>query len=122
MKKYNVTVNGITYEVMVEEVSADASAPVSAPAPVAQSAKPAPAAKPQNAPAGATLVKAPMPGNIIKVNVKVGDSVSKGDVLCILEAMKMENEICAPANGVVASLNVSQGASVGADDVLVSLS
>jgi biotin carboxyl carrier protein len=62
-----------------------------------------------------------MPGNIIKVNVKAGDSVKKGDVLCILEAMKMENEVCAPADGVVASVNVAQGASVQTDDVLVSL-
>ncbi len=121
MKKYNVTVNGITYEVEVEEVALDATAtPVAQP--VKNEVKPAPAAKPQSAPAGATLVKAPMPGNIIKVNVKVGDRVNKGDVLCVLEAMKMENEICAPSNGVVASLNISQGATVGADDVLVSLS
>ena len=62
-----------------------------------------------------------MPGNIIKVNVKSGDSVKKGDVLCILEAMKMENEICAPSDGVVAGVNVSQGASVQTDDVLLSL-
>ena len=62
-----------------------------------------------------------MPGNIIKVNVKAGDSVKKGDVLCILEAMKMENEICAPSDGVVAGVNVSQGSSVQTDDVLISL-
>lgn len=121
MKKYNVTVNGITYEVEVEEVSVGAA---SAPAvqTLEKEVKPATAAKPQSAPAGATAVKAPMPGNIIKINVKVGDSVNRGDVLCVLEAMKMENEICAPANGTVASVNVSQGATVGTDDVLVSLS
>ena len=62
-----------------------------------------------------------MPGTLIKVNVKAGDSVKKGDVLCILEAMKMENEVCAPSDGVVASVNVAQGASVQTDDVIVSL-
>ena len=124
MKKYNVTVNGVMYEVEVEEVVAGVSAaPVAAPvataapkaAPVAPKAAPAPVAN------GATVVKAPMQGNIIKVNVKSGDSVKKGDILCILEAMKMENEICAPADGVVASVNVSQGATVQTDDVLLSL-
>lgn len=117
MKKYNVTVNGVVYEVEVEEVGA-VSAPVAAP--VAASA---PVAAPKAAPAatGAVAVKAPMPGNILKINVKVGDAVKKGDVLCILEAMKMENEICAPADGTVAGLNVSQGATVQTDDVILSL-
>lgn len=132
MKKYNVTVNGVTYEVEVEEVAADSvsAAPAvnAAPAaPKAEAPKPsAPKAAPKAAPAapakaGSVVVKAPMPGNIIKLNVKAGDSVKKGDVLCILEAMKMENEICAPSDGVVASVAVSQGASVQTDDVLVSL-
>ena len=62
-----------------------------------------------------------MPGNILKVNVKAGDAVKKGDVLCILEALKMENEICAPADGTVAGVNVSQGATVQTDDVILSL-
>jgi len=128
MKKYNVTVNGVIYEVEVEEVGATAptAAPVvaSAPAPVAASAAPvapkaAPAAKP--AATGAVTVKAPMPGNILKVNVKAGDAVKRGDILCILEAMKMENEICAPSDGTVASVNVSQGATVQTDDVILSL-
>lgn len=128
MKKYNVTVNGVIYEVEVEEVGATAptAAPVAAPAPapVAASAAPvapkaAPAAKP--AAAGAVTVKAPMPGNILKVNVKAGDAVKRGDILCILEAMKMENEICAPSDGTVASVNVSQGATVQTDDVILSL-
>ena len=113
MKKYNVTVNGVVYEVEVEEVGA-VSAPVAAPV-----AAPAPAAKP--AASGAVAVKAPMPGNILKINVKVGDAVKKGDVLCILEAMKMENEICAPADGTVAGVNVAQGATVQTDDVILSL-
>ena len=130
MKTYNITVNGVTYTVEVEEVGATASAPVAA-APVAAPAAPvaAPAAAPKAAPAapkasgaaGAVIVKAPMPGNIMKVNCKVGASVKKGDVLMVLEAMKMENDICAPQDGVVASVEVAQGASVETDALLVTL-
>lgn len=130
MKTYNITVNGVTYTVEVEEVGATASAPVAA-APVAAPAAPvaAPAAAPKAAPAapkasgaaGAVSVKAPMPGNIMKVNCKVGASVKKGEVLIVLEAMKMENDICAPADGVVASVEVAQGASVETDALLVTL-
>ena len=121
MKTYNITVNGVTYTVDVEEVGATASAPVAAPV-----VAPAPAAAPKAAPkasgaAGAVSVKAPMPGNIMKVNCKVGASVKKGDVLVVLEAMKMENDICAPQDGVVASVEVAQGATVETDAVLVTL-
>ena len=126
MKKFNVTVNGKAYEVVVEEAGAAAvAAPVAAaPAPVAAAPKaaPAPAAAPKaSGNAGAIAVKAPMPGNLIKVNVKVGDAVKKGDVLCVLEAMKMENDIMAPADGVVASVEAAKGASVATDAVLVTL-
>jgi biotin carboxyl carrier protein len=62
-----------------------------------------------------------MPGTILKINVKVGDSVKAGDVVCVLEAMKMENDICAPQDGVVSSVEVAQGASVATDAVLVTL-
>jgi biotin carboxyl carrier protein len=62
-----------------------------------------------------------MPGTILKVNASVGQAVKKGDVLCVLEAMKMENDICAPEDGTVASVNVQKGASVNTDDVLVTL-
>ena len=97
MKTYNVTVNGVTYSVVVEEVAGGAAAP----APVA-----APAAAPKAAggAAGSVAVKAPMPGNILKVNVKPGQAVKKGDVLVVLEAMKMENDVCAPEDGTVASV------------------
>ena len=91
MKTYNVTVNGVTYAVQVEEVAASAAsaAPVAAPA-AAPKAAPATAAAPKAAAgAGAVAVKAPMPGNIMKVNAKVGAAVKKGDVLVVLEAMKM---------------------------------
>ena len=126
MKTYNITVNGVTYTVEVEEVGATAAAPVAAPvaapaaAPVAAPKAAAPAPKATGA-AGAVSVKAPMPGNIMKVNCKAGDSVKKGDVLVVLEAMKMENDICAPADGVVASVEVAKGATVETDALLVTL-
>ena len=112
MKYYNITVNGVAYSVSVEETAAGA-APVAA-APVAAPAAPAGAA-------GAVAVKAPMPGNILDVKVKAGDSVKAGDVLVILEAMKMENEIVAPQDGTVASVNVNKGDTVNSGDVLVSM-
>ncbi len=124
MKNYRVTVNGVAYDVSVEETSAGAvaAAPV---APVAPVAPKAPAAAPKKAApagkAGATVVKAPMPGTLVKVNVKPGDAVKRGDVLCVLEAMKMENDIMAPADGVVATVDATKGASVATDAVLVTL-
>lgn len=96
MKKYRVTVNGTVYEVELEELTG--SAPVSAPA--APAAAPAPAAS--AAPAAGEQICAPMPGNILAVNVTAGQAVKKGDVLMVLEAMKMENEIMCPRDGVVA--------------------
>ena len=108
MKKYNVNVNGTAYEVTVEEVVGGA-----APAPVAAAPAAAPAPAPVAAPAGAgEQVKSPMPGNILSVNVNVGDTVAEGQVLMILEAMKMENEIMAPKAGKVTSVNVQKGATV----------
>ena len=129
MKTYNITVNGVTYTVSVEEVNGAAAPAVVAPAPAAApapTAAPAPVAAPapKAAPAGAqgaVAVKAPMPGTILKVNATVGAQVKKGDVLCVLEAMKMENDICAPQDGVVSSVEVAQGASVATDAVLVTL-
>ena len=130
MKTYNITVNGVTYTVEVEEVGAGAAVAAPVAAPVATPvAAPAPAAAPKAAPAapkatgaaGAVSVKAPMPGNIMKVNCKAGASVKKGDVLIVLEAMKMENDICAPQDGVVASVEVAQGATVETDALLVTL-
>ena len=106
MKKYRVTVNGTVYEVELEELTG--SVPVSAPA--APAAAPAPAAS--AAPAAGEQICAPMPGNILAVNVTAGQTVKKGDVLMVLEAMKMENEIMCPRDGVVASVNTSKGASV----------
>ena len=128
MKKFNIKVNGKTYEVEVEELGgtpavytapgAPVAAPASAPAAPVQAAPAAPAA---SGTAGAISVNAPMPGTINAIKVKVGDSVTKGQVLVVLEAMKMENEIMADSDGTVASVAVSQGQTVNTGDVLVTL-
>ena len=105
MKKYKVTVNGTVYEIELEEITGG----VPAAAPAAAPAAPAPVAA---APAGGEKITSPMPGNILAINVTQGATVKKGDVLMILEAMKMENEIMAPCDGTVASVNTSKGAAV----------
>ena len=121
MRTFNITVNGKTYEVEVEEVGAASTAPVSLPEPKAAAPVEKAAAPKAAAPAGAAVVKAPMPGTILDVKVSVGQQIKKGDVLVILEAMKMENEIVADQDGTVASVNTTKGASVNSGDVLVSL-
>lgn len=117
MSKYLITVNGGSYEVTVEEIGGVA------PVAVAPKAAPAAAPAPKAAPvaAGAETVAAPMPGNILSVNVAAGQSVKSGDVMLILEAMKMENEILAPRDGVVAQVAVTKGATVNTGDTLVVL-
>ena len=115
MKKYNVNVNGTMYEVTVEEVVGGAAPVAAAPAPVAA---PAPAAAPVAAPAGGESVTSPMPGNILSVNVNVGDTVAEGQVLMILEAMKMENEIMAPKAGTITNVAVQKGATVESGTLL----
>lgn len=129
MKKYNVTVNGVTYEVIVEEAgSAVSNTAAAAPAP----ATPAPAAAPAPVPSapakpvssgaeGSIKVTAPMPGTILRMNVKVGDTIQANDLVCILEAMKMENEIFAAEGGTVKSINAPQGSSVNSGDVIITL-
>lgn len=143
--KYVATINGKKYEVEVEKLEAyksldrngvaapaapvlPASAPVqrpAAPAPVAAAPAPAPAAAPAPAPAaapaGATTVEAPMPGKILNIKVSEGQAVKFGEVVVIMEAMKMETEIVAPAAGTVASVNVSVGDAVDTGAVLVTL-
>lgn len=124
MRKFIINVNGSSYEVEVEEVGGSVSAaPVAAPkaAPAAPAAAPKAAPAPAAAPAGATSVNAPMPGTIVDVKVSVGDTVQSGDVLCILEAMKMENEIMAPKAGKIVAVSASKGSSVATGDVLVSI-
>lgn len=136
--KYNVTLNGKIYEVDVTESDAvvtgisqvpvntvvapapvaPVAAPVAAPAPVATPE--APAAAPAAAPVAAdgTQVKAPMPGTILAVKKNIGDAVKAGDVIVVLEAMKMENDIVAPCDGTVKSINAPKGSTVNTDDVL----
>ena len=111
MKHYTITVNGTPYNVTVEETAAGAApAPVAAPAPKAAPAPAPKAAAP--AAAGSVAVNAPMPGTILSVNIAVGDSVKRGQVLMILEAMKMENEIMCPRDGRVTAIQTSKGAAV----------
>lgn len=124
MKNYRITVNGTAYDVAVEELGAgsvQAAASVAA-APVAAPAAPAPAAAPAaSSSAGSITVASPMPGKILSVKSSVGAAVKKGDVILVLEAMKMENEVVAPEDGTVASINVSAGDSVEAGDTLATL-
>ena len=130
--KYKVTLNGRTYEVEVEAgkamlldeyeaivPSAPAAAPVAAPVAAAPATAPAPAAPAVTA--NGDAVTAPMPGTILKVNVTQGQAVKEGEVLCVLEAMKMENEIMAPRAGTVAQVVTSKGSSVDTGATLVVL-
>lgn len=122
MKTYTITVNGTVYSVTVEEGASTSAAPVAA-APVAAApapAAPAPAAAPAGA-QGSVTVNAPMPGKILGVKASVGQAVKKGDVVVVLEAMKMENEIVAPQDGTIASINVAVGDSVDSGAVLATL-
>ena len=124
MRNFIIKVNGKSYDVEVEEIrngvavsTPVVSAPVVAPAPQA-----APAAAPKaTGSAGSIKVESPMPGTVLKINVKVGDTVEEGQAVAVLEAMKMENDIVAPKAGTVASVNVSVGDSINTGDVLVTL-
>lgn len=119
MKNYTITVNGTVYDVTVEEGGAGASAPAAAPAKAAPKAAPKAAAPAGGQ--GSVKVNAPMPGKILSVKASAGQAVKKGDVLLVLEAMKMENEVVAPGDGTVASINVAAGDSVEAGAVLATL-
>lgn len=122
MKNYRITVNGNVYDVEVEELGTGAAtqtaAPKAAPKAVAAPKAATPAATGSE---GAVKVNSPMPGKILLVKASVGQAVKRGEVIMILEAMKMENEIVAPSDGTIASINVNEGASVEAGSVLASL-
>ncbi len=133
MKQLKITVNGKAYDVLVEEIGASSSAPVAtpvaapaaAPAPVATAAPaavpaaaPAPAAAPV---AGGEEIVSPMPGTVLKINVRAGQAVTKGQVLLVFEAMKMENDICAERDGTIGNVLVSQGDSIDSGTPLVTL-
>ncbi len=134
MRRFTITVNGQAYDVLVEETAVGA-APAAAPAPVVSAPAPAAAAPAPAAPAAPAAsagakdlsgvagakVNAPMPGKILAVKVSVGQAVKRGDVLLILEAMKMENEIQSPVDGKVAAIAVSEGANVQAGTALASI-
>lgn len=136
MKKFLIKVNGSQYEVEVEEIidgtspgvevaapPVTVSAPAKqAPAPASDAPQPEKPAKPaSDGKAGSVKITAPMPGTILRTVANIGDSLKRGDVILILEAMKMENEIVAPSDGVLVSINVDKGASVNAGDLLASL-
>ena len=125
MKRYTVTVNGTPYDVVVDEAGAGA-APVAAAAPAAPAAAPAAAAPaapaaPAAGAAGSITVSAPMPGNVLEVKVAAGQAVKSGQVLVILEAMKMENEIVAPQDGTVATVSVAKGDVVNVGDAFLTM-
>ncbi len=131
MRKFNVTVNGTLYEVEVEELSGAAdhtsaaaepgAAPKPAPASSTPVSAPAPKAAAPASVAGSVKVSSPMPGTILSIHVTPNQTVKKGDLLCMLEAMKMENEIFAPQDGTVATVNVQKGASVKTGELLFTL-
>ncbi|HHW70146.1 MAG TPA: biotin/lipoyl-binding protein [Clostridiales bacterium] len=135
MKKFIVTVNGNSYEVEVEEVMGETSSyddnnikeqpsnkqEITSPSKEVESNANKSSGATKKVPAGATTVKAPMPGTILDINVNEGDTVKRGQVLCILEAMKMENEIMSPKDGKIVSINTSKGNSVDAGDILFSI-
>lgn len=126
MKSYTITVNGNVYDVTVEENTTGAAAMPKAPIKTAPAAAPRAAAsnaavKSLNAAQGGIQVSSPMPGKILAVKANVGQAVKKGDVILILEAMKMENEVVAPEDGTIASINTAVGDSVELGDVLATL-
>ena len=136
--KYEIKLNGKIYEVVVERgeaviekeyeasaapAPAPAPVPVAAPAPAPAPAVPAPGAPaPAPVPAGSEQVVSPLPGNVLEIRVQPGAAVKRGDVMFIVEAMKMENDVCAPRDGTVATVAVSKGATVDTGDLLATLS
>lgn len=122
MKNYRITVNGNVYDVTVEETGAG-TAPVAAAAPVVKAAPaaPAPKAAPAAGTQGGIKVNAPMPGKVLSVKAPVGTAVTRGQVIMILEAMKMENEVVAPQDGTIASINVNVGDMVEPGAVLATM-
>ncbi len=123
MKSYTITVNGTVYDVTVEEKGAGSEIPAApvTPAPAPAVSAPAPAAKASSGSAGSVEISAPMPGKILAVKAQVGQSVKKGEVILLLEAMKMENEVVAPQDGKIASVNVNEGAMVESGEVLATM-
>lgn len=130
IKAYRVNVNGKVYEVEVEEITAGGQQTVAAapspapvapkPAPVAPAPAPTPAPAPKAAATG-EIVEAPMPGTIVDIKVKVGDTVKEGDLVAVIEAMKMETDLFSTKSGVVTAVNAGKGASVNTGDAIITL-
>ncbi|GAB1455547.1 biotin/lipoyl-binding protein [Spirochaetota bacterium] len=121
VKKYKVTVNGQSYDVGVEEVGVAQLSVAAAPVTPSASAAPVAAAAPAPSSGSGATIKAPMPGTVLSLKVSAGQSVKNGDVLMILEAMKMENEISAPCDGVVSAIRVQTGSTVNTGDPMIDL-
>ena len=121
MKTYTITVNGTAYEVTVEEGASAGTAPVVKSAAPVSAPKPVAAAPAASGAVGAVKVNAPMPGKILAVKANAGQAVKKGDVIIVLEAMKMENDIVALEDGTIASINVNVGDSVETNQTLVTI-
>lgn len=123
MRNLKITVNGVVYDVQVEDAAGGSvsAAPVAAAAPAPKAAPAAPKAAPAAAAAGSVKIEIPMPGTIVSVNASVGQSVKKGDVLVVFEAMKMENEIQAPQDGKVAAVLCAKGENKESGAVLLTL-
>ena len=121
MKTYTIIVNGTAYEVTVEEGAGSGAAPVVKSAAPVAAPKPVVAAPASSGAVGAVKVNAPMPGKILAVKANAGQAVKKGDVIIVLEAMKMENDIVAPQDGTIASVSCAVGDSVEAGALLASL-
>ena len=121
MKKYNIKVNGKTYEVEVEEVYSTSGTPQPAAAAPAPSPAPAPAAAPTPAAAGNITIEAAVPGKVVKISAEAGQAVKKGDPVVVVESMKMEIPVVAPEDGTIAGINVSVGDSVETGDLLASM-
>ena len=121
MKKYNIKVNGISYEVEVEEVVGEfssSSAPVAVAKETPKKTQPSPKIEVKKTISAGEKIECPIPGTVLKVNVNPGDNVKTGQVMFILEAMKMENEIMAPHDGEILEVSVTSGASVNTGDIL----
>lgn len=125
MKRFLIKINGKTYDAEVEVVGTSASAPVAAPAPAAapHAAAPAPTAAPAAAPAagGPANVTSPLPGTVLRLCKNTGDAVAAGEVVMIVESMKMENEVVAPEGGRIASIAVAAGSAINTGDLLFTL-
>ena len=125
MKRFLIKINGKTYDAEVEVVGTSTSAPVAAPAPAAapHAAAPAPAAAPATAPAagGPANVTSPLPGTVLRLCKNTGDAVAAGEVVMIVESMKMENEVVAPEGGRIASIAVAAGSAINTGDLLFTL-